>query len=124
MAKLAIVFGILIALISPVSMVAAGRFTPTALIPAVFGVLLILVGLVALKPNLRMHAMHGAALVALLGVLGGFGRAVPALMKEGEKSMVAISSQLALGALCAIFLVLCVKSFIDARRARKAAANG
>lgn len=122
MAKIAIVFGILITLISPVSMIAAGHYTPTALIPGAFGVVLILLGAVALKPNLRMHAMHGAALVGLLGVLGGLGMSIPKLLKsEPLARPIATYSQLALGILAAIFVGLTVKSFMDARRARREA---
>jgi hypothetical protein len=122
MAKIAIAFGILIILIAPVSMVAAGHYTPTALIPAAFGVLLIVCGVAATNPKLRMHAMHGAALVGLLGTLGGLGMSVPKLVRsEPLARPIATYSQLALGILAAIFVVLAVKSFIDARRSRRAA---
>lgn len=123
MAKIAIVFGILIALISPVSMISIGHFTGTAMIPAYFGLVLILCGVIALKPSLRMHAMHGAALVGLIGLLGGLGMSIPMLLK-GEGRPAAVYSQLAMGILSAVFVALTVKSFIDARRTRKAAANG
>ncbi len=123
MPKLAIVFGILIALISPVSMVVSGHFAVTAMIPAFFGIVLILCGVIAMKPNLRMHAMHGAALVGLVGTLGGLGMSVPKLLKsEALARPVAVYSQLAMGIIASVFVVLTVKSFIDARRARKLAA--
>lgn len=123
MAKIAIVFGILIILISPASMVAAGNFTRTALIPAYFGLALVACGLVAMKPNFRMHAMHAAALVGLLATLGGLGMSIPKLLKsEALARPIATYSQLALGILAAAFVVLTVKSFIDARRARRAIA--
>ncbi len=119
MAKLAIVFGVLIALISPVSMIAVGGFHATAMIPAYFGLAMIVFGAVALKPNLRMHAMHGAALVGVLGMLGGLGMSLPKLIKgEPLARPAAVYSQLAMGILAAIFVALAVKSFIDARKAR------
>lgn len=122
MAQIAIVFGVLVALISPVSMLAAGQFTGTAMIPAGFGIVLILLGLVALKPTLRMHAMHGAALVGLIGMLGGLGMSIPKLLgSEPLARPIAVYAQLAMGILMAIFVALTVKSFIDARRARRAA---
>jgi hypothetical protein len=120
MAKTAIIFGILIALISPVSMVAAGHFTGTAMIPAGFGIALILLGVLALKPGLRMHAMHGAALVGVIGALGGLGMSVPKLLRSAPlERPLAVYAQLAMGILATIFVVLTVKSFIDARRARR-----
>jgi len=45
---------------------ATGAEHPTALMPAAAGILLIVLGLLARNPKLRMHAMHGAALIGLL----------------------------------------------------------
>jgi hypothetical protein len=42
--------------------------SPTALIPAGFGVVLIVLGIVAHRASARMHAMHAAAAIALLGL--------------------------------------------------------
>ena len=53
--------------------------SPTALIPAAFGVVLIVLGLVAHRASARMHAMHGAVLVALIGFLLAGGRGVTKL---------------------------------------------
>lgn len=123
MNKIAIAFGVLMVLIAPVSMVAAGHVSPTAFIPAGFGLVLIVCGIVAGNPSLRMHAMHAAALVGLLGLLGGLGMSVPKLVKGDELARpIAVYSQLALGILSAVFVVLAVKSFIDARKARRLAA--
>lgn len=123
MPKLAIVFGILIALISPVSMGVAGHFAKTALIPAGFGIALILCGLLAMNPKMRMHAMHAAALVGLVGALAGFGRSLPKLLgSESIALPVAAYSTLVFAILSAVFVALTVKSFIAARRARKLAA--
>lgn len=45
----------------------------TAFIPAIFGAIMTLFGLIGRKESARKHAMHGAAVIALLGLLGGFG---------------------------------------------------
>ncbi|REK06243.1 MAG: hypothetical protein DWQ36_13595 [Acidobacteria bacterium] len=58
--------------------------------------------------------MHAAAVIALLGVLGAFGRAVPAML--GGSLGTAIVMQLMMGAVLLVFLILCVRSFLDARR--------
>lgn len=89
----------------------------TALIPAIFGVLLAIFGFVGQKPSLRKHAMHGAATVALLGLFGSLGRAIPALVK-GASVGLGLGSQLFMGVLLLIFLILCIRSFINARIAR------
>jgi membrane associated rhomboid family serine protease len=41
--------------------------SPTALIPAAVGAILVVCGLVAHKADLRPHAMHAAVLVGLIG---------------------------------------------------------
>lgn len=90
----------------------------TALIPSFFGIALFLLGLIAVKvEKARMHVMHVAALLGLLGGVFPLVRAVPALL-DGKTSLPVIG-QILMAALCLAFLALCVKSFIDARRRRK-----
>lgn len=92
---------------------------PTGLIPAYFGAALILCGLVARVERLRMHAMHVAALLGLAGLVMPLVMVVKKLLGGGEFTT-GTWGQLGMAALSGIFLGLCVKSFIDARRARKA----
>src|SRR5947209_20632878 len=61
-----------------------GKVSPTALIPAFFGAVLAICGLLAFKDNLRKHAMHAAAVVGLLGALGGFMPLIRQYNKTGE----------------------------------------
>jgi hypothetical protein len=93
----------------------------TAMIPAVFGILAGICGGLALKPNLRMHAMHGAAVLGLLGTLLPLGRLIPAVASGKIPSPLALFSLSSMAILSAVFLGLCVQSFIAARKARKAA---
>ncbi len=91
----------------------------TALIPAFFGGLLILCGLiVAMAPKSRKHVMHLAAMVGVLGAIGGF---VP-IIRSGDLDVTkpAIRNGLLMTVVCVVFVVLCVMSFIEARRARQA----
>src|SRR4051812_39760745 len=116
MAPIAIVFGGLLTLLGGGFFVALGLVfsRATALIPPGFGVILIGLGLIARSERWRMHAMHVAALLGLAGAVmpivmlfvGGFA--------PGSK----LYENTAMAGLCAIFLALCVKSFINARRAR------
>src|SRR4051794_7576716 len=53
-----------------------GTTSWTALIPAFVGAPLALCGLLALKESLLKHAMHAAAMIGLIGFLGGVGRIV------------------------------------------------
>lgn len=90
----------------------------TALIPAAAGVLLALPGLIALaKPGLRKHLMHAAAGIGLLGFLLAGGR-LAMVLAQGKGSTLGRVSLAAMALICAVFVVLCVKSFIDARRNR------
>jgi hypothetical protein len=101
------------------------KVSPTALIPAAFGGLLDLCGALSLAlPHLRKHLMHAAATVGLLGFLGGFMPIVRGLSKTGtvDFGKPAVIVGVLMSGLCLAFVIACVKSFIDARKAREAAA--
>ncbi len=98
--------------------------SPTALIPAGFGAVLLVCGLLAVKASIRMHVMHVAALVGVLGTLGGLGmggRKIPELLNGTLDKPSAVKMQLTMGVICLLFVIMCVKSFINARRRRKLA---
>lgn len=118
MPSTAIVSGVLLILLGIIGYVFGlidGHGSPTALIPAAFGVVLAIFGFVAKSnENLRKHLMHAAVLVALVGFIIP---AVRVLSKLGDFSVsLAILSQIAMSLICLVFVILCVKSFIDARR--------
>lgn len=98
-----------------------GHASPTALIPAIFGILLAIFGFVAkAKENLRKHIMHAAVIVGLLGFLGtatSFLK-IPALLNGTADRPAAVVAQLATAIISLVFVILCVKSFVDARRNR------
>lgn len=120
MPSTSIVSGVLLILLGIIGYVFGlidGHASLTALIPAAFGLLLVIFGYVARsKENLRMHLMHAAVLVALIGFL------IPAYRVLSTIShfimSTAIVSQIAMALICLVFVILCVKSFIDARRNR------
>jgi preprotein translocase subunit Sss1 len=116
MASTTIVFGILLTLLGLVGY-AMTRTSMTALIPSLFGLLLLILGLLARSESIRKHAMHAAAAVALIG---GVGALIPLLRTpSGVRPAMAVFSQVAMVVLTAVFVALCVRSFIAARRARK-----
>ena len=121
MAPLAIGFGVLLSLLGPILYFLSEpeRQSLTAFIPSGFGVALIVLGLIARNDKFRMHAMHGAALVGLLGFVLPLGRVLFAMTRENFQFGLAAGGSVAMSVICAIFLGLCVKSFIDVRRARK-----
>ncbi len=98
-----------------------GNASLTALIPAIFGVLLIAFGAAARSmENLRKHLMHGAVLVGLLGFLATVSSflKIPALLAGTAERPAAVVTQLMMALICLVFVILCVKSFVDARRNR------
>ena len=102
-----------------------GRESMTALIPAFLGLGFGIAAAVASTPKRRMHAMHGAALLALAGIAGG-AMGVPSLIKhlggEAIERPAAAWGRSVLAVLCLVYLVLAVRSFIQARRARTSGA--
>jgi hypothetical protein len=128
MAPVAVGFGILLTVVGVVGYVLTERVSTTALIPTWFGIALLVLGVLAYKDSLRKHAMHLAALVGLVGFLGSAAMGLPklaTLLSGGEvERPAAVLSQSLMAVCCAVFVGLCVKSFIDARRARNRAAGG
>ncbi len=123
MPTLALLVGIVLVAVGLGTYVGTGAHAPTALIPAGLGVLIALAGLLARNPRLRMHAMHAAVLVALLGILGcipGVLR-LPALLGGTAERPVAVIAQLVTFVVCLAFVVSAVRSFIEARRGRASA---
>jgi hypothetical protein len=114
-------FGIVLIAVGVVFYFATGQVSHTALIPSGFGLVLLLLGVIALKETLRKHAMHGAAMVGLLGFLGGAIMGLPklpALLSGTAERPPAVVEQLIMAAICLVFVALCVRSFIVARRNR------
>lgn len=94
----------------------------TALIPAALGVILVVCGFLAFNDKLRKHVMHLAAMVGLFGVVGGFMPLVRQVINTGgfdPFKLSAIAGELTI-VICAVFVGLCVNSFIQARKARQA----
>ncbi len=118
----AIMFGVLLILVGIIGYgygMMNGAASLTAMIPAIFGILLALLGYLAkMKENLRKHLMHAAIVVALLGFLGTVSSFIklPALFAGTAERPAAVAAQFATAVICLIFIILSVKSFIDARK--------
>ena len=101
------------------SQLGGDRQSPTALIPAGFGALLLLLGFASLmKPTMRKHFMHAAVALALLGFLASAPMGVMGLIRKG--AALGPVAQLIMAALTGAYVALGVRSFIAARRAREA----
>lgn len=127
MPGLTIGYGIALIVLGLVGYFGTGMMDPskkvswTALIPSIFGAVALLLGLIARMPKARMHAMHGAALLSLLGFLLPLGRIIGAVSKGTfDITRPATLALLTMMLLSVAFQVMCIRSFINARRARKA----
>lgn len=128
MAKITIVFGVLLIITGAVAFALVGHQSHAyhALIPVGFGLLLAIFGALANTPDAkkRMLFMHIAVTVGLLGFLGtipGFIGTLQMMAGHAVARPDAAKVQTIMGSLCLIYVLLCVRSFINARRARIAA---
>jgi uncharacterized membrane protein len=122
MPQTAIVFGALLCLVGVGFYAGTGASSVTALIPAFVGLPLVVAGVLARREGRRRHAMHAAALLGTLGLLGSLRGALqlPALLGgAGVARPAAVAAQTITAALCLAFVALCVRSFVNARRERK-----
>src|SRR5207253_9245085 len=106
--SIAILFGVLLSILGGIIFALAEVKSPTALFPTYFGIALVILGLVALNDKARKHAMHFAAMVTLIGLIGGVVMGIKALL--GERPATVWGGSLAMAALCGVFLVLCIQS--------------
>lgn len=121
MSRMTIVTGALLAIIGIVGYLASGMVSATALIPVGFGVALTLLGKWAGRPERRKLAMHIAVLVAIIAMAGS-AQGIPAVfMMLGGGEVARPAAQIAralMFAVCLVFVVAAIRSFIEARRVR------
>jgi hypothetical protein len=118
-----IVYGFTLLVLGLVSWLATDRVSATALIPSFFGLPLFVLGVVALRERWRKHAMHAATVLAAVAAAGS-ARGIPGFLKilsggEVERASAAFA-QTVMFVLSLVFVILCVLSFVRARRARAA----
>jgi hypothetical protein len=126
MARVTYVFGVLLMLVGLVGYFGTGSAHPTALIPVWFGLALVVGGFLAISPSegRRKLFMHINVTIGTLGCIGAF---VEALRGYGHARSLgldpdykALAAKLAMAILLLIYVNLCVRSFIQARRSRQA----
>lgn len=122
MAKITLLFAVLLIILGLAGYLGTGSQYPTALIPTWFGVAMGLFGFLAMSPSeaRRKLFMHINVTIGTLGFLGatieairGYGAARSAGV---DPDMIALGSKLAMAGLLLFYVLLCVRSFIEARR--------
>jgi len=124
LANTTIVFGVVLIVLGVGSYFGTNMVSPTALIPAAFGLLLIVFGVLARDEKRRKMAMHIAVTVGLLGFLGTITGLLKlfTMLAGGEVARpTAVVAQSIMAILMLVYVGMCVKSFIDARRRRAGA---
>lgn len=125
MAKVTIVFGILLIILGLVGFFGTGAIHQTALIPTWFGLALCVGGFLAISPSEKRRKifMHINVTIGALGCIGSFVEAIRgygAARTAGlEPDYIALAAKLTMAVLLLIYVNLCVRSFIQARSSRK-----
>ncbi len=133
MAKVTLVFAVLLAGLGLAGYFGTGSQHPTALIPTWFGLALGVFGFLAISPNesRRKLFMHINVTIGLLGFLGAAAEVVRtfvstlslnAVMSGSQPAPIneiALGSKLVMACLLLVYVMLCVRSFIAAKRARQ-----
>ena len=124
MAKVTVVFAVLLIVLGLVGFFGTGSQHPTALIPAGLGLLMGVFGALAISPDegRRKLFMHINVTIGLLGFLAAAIRALQSYSHARttgvDPDWIAVGAQLVMAGLLLVYVLMCVRSFIDARRAR------
>lgn len=122
MSAISIIFGILLNVVGLIGFFGTGAAHPTSLIPCGLGLLLVICGLLARIEKIRMHVMHVAVLVGLLGfgaTVSAYGMLLAVLKQTaGDKTNSSIA-KMATALICGLYVARCIQSFVQARLLKK-----
>jgi hypothetical protein len=121
MAKVTLVFAVLLIALGMAGYLGTGSAHSTALIPAWIGLALGFGGLLAISPNegRRKLFMHINVTIGLLGFLGTVVEIVRSFVAAISPDPIALAAKITLAVLLLVYVLLCVRSFIAARRSGK-----
>lgn len=117
------IVGVLLMIVGVGGYILTHGVSRTALIPAVIGVVLLLLAQWGRKEQARKHAMHAAMLVAILGAAGSVRglMQLPTLLGGGEVARpAAVYAQSITAVALVVLVVMGIRSFVAARRSRTA----
>ena len=123
MAKVTLAFAVVFIALGLAGFIGTGSVHYTALIPAALGLLLGIFGALSLSPDagrrkLFMHINVTLGLLGFLGTIMGLIQWFQMLGGAVVKNPPATESKAAMAFLCLVYVILCVRSFIAARKAR------
>lgn len=120
--KLTIVYAVLLILLGVIGYAISGAVSFTALIPAFFGIVVLALGILAVKGIGRKHVMHAASVLGLVGFIATIGSApgLVTLASGGEVERAgAVISKSIMSVLSLAYFIVCVLSFVIARANRE-----
>ncbi len=121
-------FGAVLILLGLGVFTTVGAHAPTSLIPAYFGVLLVIFGALANTEDVKRRKlwMHLAVAIGLVGFVFPFARSIGGTVRLLQGAAVlrplAVEESMAMALICLVYTVLCVRWFIANRRNRVALA--
>jgi uncharacterized membrane protein len=122
LAKLTLVLALLLVALGLIGYIGTGSVHSTALIPAWIGLALGVGGFLAISPSERRRKlfMHINVTIALVGFIGSAAEAIRGYVHAKSAGMepdqIALASKITLAGLLLFYVILCVRSFISARR--------
>lgn len=122
MPKITIYYAVTLILLGIIAYLSSGMASITALIPAFFGVVFLVLGVMAMFENMRQNAMHVAsilAFIALLFTVGGLFDIASMLSGEEIERPGAAVGKSFMAIFSLIYFVICLWSFIRARLLKK-----
>jgi len=123
MAKVTLFFAVLFIALGLIGFIGTGSTHYTALIPAALGVLLGIFGALALSPDagrrkLFMHINVTLGLLGFIFTIMGLLQWFQMLAGTAVKNPPATETKAAMALLSLVYVILCIRSFIAARKAR------
>ena len=122
MPKVSKLVGIALIVLGVAAYILTGAASFTALIPSFFGLVFFGLGYLGDKSeSMRKHSMHAALLLAIFGLAGSFGGLTAVFRSLGGTPIdnpAAAYAQALMAILCLFFLILGVRSFIEARKSQ------
>jgi len=121
MAKVTLVFAVLLIVLGLVGYLGTGSEHSTALIPTWVGLAMGVSGLLAMSPSERRRKlfMHINVTIGLVGFLGTFAEIIRSCSSSKPLDFTAMIAKLALVWLLLIYDFICMRSFLVARQSGK-----
>jgi hypothetical protein len=113
-----IIYAVLLILLGLISYIVTSMQSLAALIPSAFGIVFLILGLIAMNEIYRKHIMHTASILGLIGFLLTANSLFDvAGYFTGSKLTIpaATIAKSIMSLLSLAFIIICSKSFIDAR---------